>query len=91
MQHRGVEYNVVQGLGRHIWKWSALLKPDLLIQGQAASKKEAIAEAERAIGRALAPKKIRLAPPDQRYAKKGCEMGKQKNAAELEELDQQRV
>jgi hypothetical protein len=22
MKHRGVEYTIVQGIGRHIWKWS---------------------------------------------------------------------
>jgi hypothetical protein len=35
------------------------------LRGEAATKSEAIAEAERAIDRALAPKKLRLIRPDQ--------------------------
>jgi hypothetical protein len=34
-----------------------------VITGQAATKSEAVTEAERAIDRALAPKKLRLVPP----------------------------
>ncbi len=41
------------------WKWS-LSVADVVIRGQAATKSEAVAEAERAIDRALAPKKLRL-------------------------------
>jgi hypothetical protein len=33
------------------------------LRGQAATKSEAVADAERAIDRALAPKKLRLVPP----------------------------
>ncbi len=33
---------------------------DVVIRGQAATKSEAVAEAERAIDRALAPKRLRL-------------------------------
>ena len=35
----------------------------VVITGQAAIKSEAVVEAERAIDRALAPKKVRLVPP----------------------------
>ena len=35
--------------------------------GQAATKAEAVAEAERAIDRALAPKKLRLVPPPREH------------------------
>ena len=35
------------------------------VRGQAATKPEAIADSERAIDRALAPKKLRLVRPDQ--------------------------
>jgi hypothetical protein len=35
--------------------------------GRAATKAEAISEAERAIDRALAPKKTRLVPPPRRW------------------------
>jgi len=64
MQHRGVEYTVVQGIGRQLWKWAVSIdaKP---LTGQAATKSEAVAEAERAIDRALAAKKLRLVRPEQ--------------------------
>ena len=64
MRYRDIEYSLVQGLGRHLWKWSASVA-DMVITGQAATKSEAAAEAEKAIDRALAPKKVRLVPrPD---------------------------
>jgi hypothetical protein len=56
MKYRGIEYAVVQGIGRQVWKWSASVA-EVVISGQAATKSEAVAEAERAIDRALAPKK----------------------------------
>ena len=57
MKYRGIEYRVVQGTGRHIWKWSVAFDADHSEAGRAATKAEAILEAERAIERALAPKK----------------------------------
>jgi hypothetical protein len=63
MKYRGSEYTVVQGLGRQIWKWSVSFETGVLVRGQAAIKAEAVAEAERAIDRSLAPKKLRLVPP----------------------------
>ena len=63
MKYRNVEYTLVQGIGLHVWKWSASVA-DVVIMGQAATKAEAVAEAERAIDRALAPKKLRLVPPN---------------------------
>jgi hypothetical protein len=63
MKHRDVEITVVQGLGRQLWKWGFALEGKA-ITGQAATKAEAIAEAERAIDRALAPEKVRLIRPD---------------------------
>jgi hypothetical protein len=63
MKHRGVEYTVVQGIGQHIWKWSVSLDASPPTNGQAATKAQAVSEAERAINRALAPKKLRLVPP----------------------------
>jgi hypothetical protein len=64
MKHRDIEFSVAQvGLGRQLWRWSASLS-GVSIQGQAMIKAEAIAEAERAIDRALAPKKVRLIRPD---------------------------
>ena len=64
MKYRDVEYTVVQGIGRQIWKWSVSLDTGVFATGQAAIKSEAVAEAERAIDRALAPKKLRLVRPD---------------------------
>jgi hypothetical protein len=64
MKYRDVEFSVVQGIGRQIWKWSASLG-GIDIRGQAATKAEAVSEAERAIDRALAPKKLKLIRPDE--------------------------
>jgi hypothetical protein len=63
MEYRGIEYTVVQGIGRQVWKWSISFDTGIPARGQAAIKPEAVAEAERAIDRALAPKKLRLVPP----------------------------
>jgi hypothetical protein len=62
MKYRGIEYAVVQGIGRHLWKWSVSFDANP-VRGQAATKSEAVAESERAIDRALAPKKLRLVSP----------------------------
>ncbi len=61
MRYRDIEYSLVQGLGRHLWKWSASVAHGV-ITGQAHSKSAAVVEAEKAIDRALAPKKTRLVP-----------------------------
>jgi hypothetical protein len=63
MEYRGIEYTVVQSVGRQVWKWSVSFETDVSARGQPAIKSEAVAEAERAIDRALAPKKLRLVPP----------------------------
>lgn len=63
MRYRDVEYTVVQGLGRQLWKWGFALNTKA-VNGQAASKAEAVREAERAIDHALVPKKVRLVRPD---------------------------
>jgi len=62
LKHRGLEYNVVQGLGRQLWKWGLVLE-GTAVTGQAATKAEAVAEAERAIDRALARGKLKLVRP----------------------------
>jgi hypothetical protein len=59
MQYRGIEYTLVQGIGRHLWKWTATIA-GVKISGQGSTRDEAIADAEKAIDRALAPKKRRL-------------------------------
>ena len=62
MKYRDIEYAVVQGVGRQMWKWSASVA-DVVITGQAYSKLAAMVEAEQAIDRALALKKVRLVSP----------------------------
>ena len=65
MKYRGIEYTVVQGIGRQLWKWSVSVA-DVVTSGQAATKSEAVAEAERAIDGALSPKQLRLVPREDR-------------------------
>ena len=64
MRYRDVDYTIVQGIGRRLWKWAVSIEATLRT-GQAATKSEAVAEAERAIDRALTSKKIRLVRPEQ--------------------------
>ena len=63
MKYRDVEFTVVQGFGRQLWKWGVALEGKALT-GQAVTKAEAVAEAERAIDRALAPRKLKLVRPE---------------------------
>jgi hypothetical protein len=62
MRHRDIEYLVVQGIGRNVWKWSVSFDVEHRVAGQATTKAEAISRAERAIDRALVAKKLRLVP-----------------------------
>ena len=66
MEYRDIEYTVVQGIRRNLWKWSASAA-NVVITGQSYSKSEAVVEAEKAIDRALAPKKVRLVPLPRRW------------------------
>jgi hypothetical protein len=63
LKYRDVEFTVVQGFGRQLWKWGVALEGKALT-GQAATKAAAVAEAERAIDRALAPTKLKLVRPE---------------------------
>ena len=63
MKHRDTEYTIVQGLGHQLWQWSLIIE-GMNLSGRAATKSEAIAEAERAIDRSLSPKKLKLVPLD---------------------------
>jgi hypothetical protein len=63
MKYRDIEYTVVQGIERGVWKWTASVA-GVVVMGQAVNKAEAVKNAERAIDRALALKKVRLVPPD---------------------------
>jgi hypothetical protein len=62
MEYRGIDYNVVQSIQRGIWKWT-VSAAGLVVMGQASSRAEAVAAAEKAIDRALGPKKAWLVPP----------------------------
>jgi hypothetical protein len=53
----------LQNIGRQLWKWGFAIE-GRASTGQAATKAEAVAEAERAIDKALAPKKLKLVRPD---------------------------
>jgi hypothetical protein len=62
MTYRDIEYTVVQGIERGVWKWFTSVA-NVVITGQSHSKSEAVVDAEKAIDRALASKKARLVPP----------------------------
>jgi hypothetical protein len=63
MEHRGVEYTIVQGIQRDLWKWSASLA-GVVVTGQAHSRSAAVMTVKIAIDRALDLKKAWLVPPD---------------------------
>jgi hypothetical protein len=63
MEYRGKHYSIVQGLDA-VWKWSV---PSLVAHtksGKAPSHAAGVKAAECAIDKALAPKKVRLVPPE---------------------------
>ena len=61
MEHRGVEYRIVQGIQRGLWKWSVETETGTK-SGISDSKDAAMAAAKRAIDNALDPKKRKLIP-----------------------------
>lgn len=64
MEYRGIEYKLIQGIERGVWKWSVSLgDPKIIKVGQAKNKQDAVAEVERAIDRALARKKLPIVLP----------------------------
>jgi hypothetical protein len=63
MRYRDIEYTIVQGIGRDIWKWTVSLDPNHTATGTAAIKSAAVAEAERTIDRALTLRRLRLVQP----------------------------
>jgi hypothetical protein len=52
MLYRGIEYSVVQGIERHLWKWAATVS-GTKISGYGSTRHEAIGNAEKAIERAI--------------------------------------
>jgi hypothetical protein len=61
MKYRGVEYTVVQGIERGIWKWSASVE-GMIITGNEQTRPAAVTAAEKAIDRAITTK-LRTVPP----------------------------
>jgi hypothetical protein len=60
MEHRGIDFTVLQGIQRGVWKWSAFVA-GARIFGQESCRSVAMAAAESAIDRALAdPRKTLL-------------------------------
>ena len=56
MNYRDVEYDVIQIKEGGPWKWTASIGKALTISGTAINKPVAVAEAIRAIDRALTPR-----------------------------------
>ena len=56
IQYRQIEYALVQGVGRNIWKWSSSVA-GVVITGHQHTKAAAALAAEKAIDRALAVKR----------------------------------
>jgi hypothetical protein len=52
MKYRDIEYTVLQGIERGVWKWSASVA-GVVLMGHAAIKSQAVTAAEKAIDRAL--------------------------------------
>jgi len=52
MKYRGIEYTVVQGIARQVWKWSVSVA-GVVITGRAKTRSDAVTNAERAIDRRL--------------------------------------
>jgi hypothetical protein len=65
MEHRGIKYTVVQGIGRHMWTWTTSVAAGVMVMGKAHSNAAAVTAAEKAIDRALRVKKVRLVPRQQ--------------------------
>ena len=55
MKYRDIDYTVVQGLGRLLWKWEFAIEGQAA-KGQAKTKADAIRDAEHAIDKDLAIK-----------------------------------
>ena len=76
MEYRGVEYTVVQGIERGVWKWSVSLgNPKMIKVGQAKNKQDAVAEVERAIDRRLLERSCDCAARTQRLTDAGFGFG----------------
>jgi hypothetical protein len=52
MEHRGIEFSVVQALSRNLWRWYLTIN-DAWLSGEAETQQAAVAEAQKAIDRAI--------------------------------------
>jgi len=52
MEYRGVEFTVVQGLGRKLWRWYLMFN-GVWLSGEAETQSAAVTEAQDAIDRAI--------------------------------------
>jgi hypothetical protein len=53
MEYRGIDYTVVQGIQRGVWKWSASVE-GVMVVGHEQTRSAAVTAAEKVIDRALA-------------------------------------
>jgi hypothetical protein len=56
MRYRGVEFSVVQGIERHLWKWTV---SGTKISGQSRTRDDAIDKAKKAIARAIREQNVK--------------------------------
>jgi len=52
MEYRGVEFSVVQGLGRNLWRWYLMFN-GVWLSGEAETQSAAVREAQQAIDHAI--------------------------------------
>jgi hypothetical protein len=62
-RYRDIEYTVVQGIKRGVWKWSTSVE-GTAVSGKEPSKAAAVVTVEKAIDRALDSKTVRLFSPE---------------------------
>ena len=62
MEHRGIEYTVVQGVERGTWCWTVSLGNNISKSGKIVGRSEAMARATQLINKVLAVRKVKLIP-----------------------------
>ena len=58
MLYRGIEFSVVQGIERHLWKWAATVS-GTKISGQSRTRDDAIDNAKKTIARAIQKQRVK--------------------------------
>ena len=61
MRYRGVEYTVVQGIERSVWKWSVSVE-GVVVTGNEQTRSAAVTAAEKAIDRTIKMRTIPHSP-----------------------------